>query len=81
MWIESLPKKGDYHPVKMQFGDLLKFSGGTHRHGNKLNDTNNSRVSFDFRVLPLAKYNPDYIKTSATRTTKFIIGEYYKELL
>jgi hypothetical protein len=81
VWIESLPKKGDYHPVKMQFGDLLKFSGGTHRHGNKLNDTNNSRISFDFRVLPLTKYNPNYVKTSATRTTKFIVGEYYKELL
>jgi hypothetical protein len=80
VWIESEPTKGDYHPVKMEPGDLLSFSGGTHKHGNKMNDTSKSRISFDFRIMPLSKYDPTFSKSSATRSTKFIIGEYYKEL-
>lgn len=80
VWIESEPQKGDYHPVKMNYGNLLSFSGGTHRHGNKINDTGKSRISFDFRILPLSKYNPEYSRTSATKSTKFIVGGYYKEL-
>jgi hypothetical protein len=80
VWIESEPSKGDYHPVKMQPGDLLSFSGGTCKHGNKMNDTSKSRISFDFRIMPLSKYDPTFSKSSATRSTKFIIGEYYKEL-
>jgi len=39
-----------------------------------------SRVSFDFRIMPLERYNPKFSKSSATRSTRFIIGEYYKEL-
>ena len=80
VWIESEPSKGDYHPVKMEPGDLLSFSGGTHKHGIKMNDTSKSRISFDFRIMPLSKYDPTFSKSSATRSTKFIIGEYYKEL-
>ena len=81
VWIESEPEQGDYHPVRMQFGDLVSFSGGTHKHGNKMNDTSLSRVSFDFRIMPLERYNPKFSKSSATRSTRFIIGEYYKELV
>ena len=80
VWIESEPNKADYHPVRMQFGNLLSFSGGTHKHGNKMNDTSKSRISFDFRIMPLSKYDPSFSKSSATRSTKFIIGDYYKEL-
>lgn len=80
VWIENEPNRGNFHPVKMNFGDLLTFSGGTLRHGNKLNDTGLSRISFDFRIMPLSKYDPEYSQSSATKSTKFIIGEYYKEL-
>jgi hypothetical protein len=80
LWVETEPNKGDYTPVKMSYGNLLQFSGGTHRHGNKINKTAFTRVSFDFRVLPLSKYDPNFIKTSATKGVKFVVGGYYKEL-
>ena len=80
VWVESEPNKGDYSPIKMKYGNLFQFAGGKLRHGNKTNQTPLTRVSFDFRVLPLSKYDKNYPKSSATRGTKFIVGEYYKEL-
>lgn len=80
LWIESEPNKGDYAPVHMNPGDIFQFSGGTCHHGNKINDTPHSRISFDFRIMPLTKYDPNFSKSSATRSTRFVIGEYYSEL-
>jgi len=80
VWIETVPKKDEFISATMQYGDLLQFSGGEQKHGNKINETAHTRVSFDFRVLPLSKYDPNYSKTSATTKTKFIVGGYYKRL-
>ena len=54
------------------------WSGATLRHGNKLNDTGKSRVSVDFRIIPVSKYQ-DEGKQSITNQTKMILGEYWKE--
>ena len=45
-------------------------------HYNKINKTDITRVSFDFRIIPFSKYK-DTDKLSATNKTKFILGEYY----
>lgn len=81
LWVESEPMKGDYAPVVMSYGDLIMWNGNKLRHGNKINTTKESRVSFDFRILPLSKYNPEKHKVcTGTRKLKFEIGSYYKEL-
>jgi len=80
LWTESASDKGDFAPVKMEWGDLVTFNGSECRHGNKINDTPTSRVSFDFRVLPLRYYDPTAIKISQTTNTRFEVGHYYKEL-
>ena len=80
VWVETEPNKGDYTPVVVEPGQVFQFSGGTLRHGNKINNTNETRISFDFRVMPLSKYDSKYPKTSATKKIKFIIGDYYREL-
>lgn len=49
------------------------------KHFNRLNQTGNTRVSFDFRVIPGSKFNPSDLK-SATSNTKFSVGQYYSEL-
>ena len=46
------------------------------RHYNKINTTDNTRVSFDFRVLPFSKYKDNNL-LSATSKTKFTIGNYF----
>lgn len=80
VWVESQPNKKDFTPITMEYGDLFQFSGGTLNHGNKINKTATTRVSIDFRVLPMSKYNPEYPKTSNTKGTRFVVGGYYKEV-
>ena len=80
MYVESLPGLGDYVPVEGDFGNLFLFYGNKLRHFNKFNDTNTTRCSFDFRVIPPVNYNPEYSAESATMNNKFIVGGYYNIL-
>jgi hypothetical protein len=77
-WIESVPGFKDFHPIELKQGEYAVFNGNKCIHGNKINKTGVTRLSFDFRVIPISKYNPDSGLISATSTKKFIVGEYYK---
>jgi hypothetical protein len=77
-WVESEPGKNDFEPIPLQIGRLIQFDGNVLRHGNRSNKTGKTRVSMDFRVLPISKYNPEAGGESITRKTKFVEGEYYK---
>lgn len=81
IFVESEPGKNDFEPIPMRIGQLIQFNGNTLRHGNAINVTGETRVSIDFRVLPISKYNPDDTKHSITQKTKFIEGEYYKRFI
>jgi hypothetical protein len=76
-WIESEEGKEDFQPMKMKVGELIIFNGNRLRHGSKVNNTGKTRVSMDFRVLPISKYNPDNDASSMTLGTKFREGEYW----
>jgi len=79
-WCESVPGLGDYAPMELLEDEFMVFNGNKCRHGNMINDTDSTRVSFDFRILPLEKYSPEASMSSGTRKMRFIVGEYYKEL-
>lgn len=81
IWIESKDAKADYSPVSLKYGQIFVFNGGMLTHGNKINKTGSSRVSFDFRCLK----SEDYIESSSegeSEKTKmrFIVGDYYDRL-
>jgi hypothetical protein len=78
IWAESFAGIGDYLPLKLRVGELIKFNGNKLSHGNMKNMTEATRVSMDFRVLPMSKYTG--AGESVTMKTKFVIGQYYKEL-
>lgn len=78
VWLESEPGLGDFQAIKLQLGVLVMFNGNKLTHGNKVNMTNNTRVSMDFRILPISKYNPDQSGFSITTNTKFVEGQYFK---
>lgn len=80
VWIESKPGLGDFEPLNLDPGEYVQFNGNKCIHGNKDNDTNFTRMSFDFRVLPLRNYKPGENRDSATKGNKFEVGGYYKEL-
>lgn len=50
--IESAFGSEDYHPVALAPGELLIFDAYHLKHGSHGNDTNVSRISFDFRFIP-----------------------------
>jgi len=79
IWIESEENKGDFAPIEANFGECVVFPGATHMHGNKLNDTTQTRVSLDFRVLPKRYYSPND-RISKVQGKRFIIGDYWSEI-
>ena len=58
---------------------FLIFDSGL-KHGNKLNVENKTRLSFDFRVIPLSKRKPakkGKVYKTLSRNLKFSLGDYY----
>ena len=78
IWTETERDKKDFQPINAKVGDVWLWNGSILLHGNKLNDTGKSRISVDFRVLPISKYEKNN-KTSVTNKTKMIIGEYWEK--
>lgn len=78
IWAETSPGKKDFFPMEIDYGQYFNFNGNKCTHGNKINKSDNVRISFDFRILPKSKYLLDKKKTSVTSKKKFIVGEYYK---
>jgi hypothetical protein len=76
IWVESEEDKGDYAPINTTVGEFVKWNGANLKHGNKINDTGNTRVSFDFRVMPLSKYK-DNDRKSVSTNTKMELGKYW----
>ena len=69
----------DFIPLEINYGEYFQFNGNN-THGNKINTSNNTRISLDFRILPFEKYKPNKNKVSVANKKKFEIGEYYRLL-
>jgi len=79
LWLESSFDKGDYSPMNMDFGQGLIFDSGL-THGGVINVENLTRLSFDFRVIPLSKWERikgRKPKFSLDQNIKFTLDEYY----
>jgi len=81
LWVESEPAKKDYKPMELKSNEYVQFNGNKCTHGNKINTTGFTRISFDFRILPRKLYDKRNTLTSLTSNSKFVIGSYYKEYL
>lgn len=81
VWVESEPDKKDFSPMELRVGNLIKFNGNILTHGNKINETEHTRASLDFRVLPISFYDENNDGVSMTKATKFIEGQYYKKFI
>ena len=79
IWCESKPGLADFKSLDAKYGEFWQFNGANCMHGNKINNTDITRVSFDFRVLK-RKYYVDDNKESVTNNMKFKIGEYWSEI-
>jgi hypothetical protein len=76
VWIEEVPGERDYRPVELLPGEVLMFDAVNWSHGNVANDTGSTRISFDFRCIPLSDYTPSELRTvNARRALR--IGDYF----
>lgn len=57
-------------------GDVIVFDAVARRHGNEINGERWSRVSFDFRCLPVRLYRESQAR-SVNMGCRFAPGEYY----
>tara|TARA_R110001583_G_scaffold173021_1_gene326846 strand:+ start:185 stop:871 length:687 start_codon:yes stop_codon:yes gene_type:complete len=80
VWKESISGLADYSPLQLSPGELALWNGNRCKHGNKINETGVTRVSFDIRVLPRKFYKPDYSGKTATTGKSYTIGGYYSEI-
>jgi hypothetical protein len=76
IWVESEEDKGDFQDMKAEYGEIIQWDGSNLTHGNKKNMTNVTRISVDFRVIPMSTYKPS-TKGSINTKTQFAIGGYY----
>ena len=80
IWTEKTCRKKDFIPLEQKAGECMSFGGNTHTHFNKLNTTGVTRVSFDFRILPLNYYDENTKLKSVTTKVKYVEGGYYKRI-
>eukprot|EP00928_Gymnodinium_smaydae_P013372 TRINITY_DN14880_c0_g1_i1.p1 TRINITY_DN14880_c0_g1~~TRINITY_DN14880_c0_g1_i1.p1 ORF type:complete len:422 (-),score=28.80 TRINITY_DN14880_c0_g1_i1:161-1426(-) len=70
LWTESLPAKGDFHSLDMDYGWIARFYGNQCLHFSKENLTHGTRVSLDFRIVRLRDFNRSGIPTAGDGTRK-----------
>lgn len=78
-YVETEPGKEDFHPINIQYGDIFRFYGNGCRHYNMKNTTGETRISFDFRLIPASQY----VETEAEAIhsgRKFTVGGYYMRM-
>ncbi len=76
IWVESEEDKSDFTSMECKYGEIIQWDGSNLMHGNKLNTTNFSRVSCDFRIIRYSNYVPNENSTINTKI-QFKIGGYY----
>ena len=79
IWVETKIGSGKYRAINLKNGEYLKFDGANLMHGNKINKTGKTRVSFDFRILKKSDYDKKSdFKNSITQNKKMILGDYWE---
>ena len=75
--VETLPRSERFQRINLKKSQCISFNGNLCSHYNEINKTGKTRVSFDFRVLPLNYYSENYEKLSVTKNIKYREGGYY----
>jgi len=76
--VEKMPRSGQFQDLNLKQGECISFNGNLCDHYNEINKTGKTRMSFDFRILPLNYYNENNTSSSVTTNKKYVEGGYYK---
>ena len=80
VWSETVPGKKDFFPMNAKLGQFYTFNGNKCTHGNKINNTDEVRFSFDFRILPKKFYNNKNYNISLNSKKAFVKNSYYMDV-
>ena len=75
LWVETAPGRQDYRPFEMSYGELMQWHGNSLAHYSHRNTLDETRVSFDFRVIPGSAWAPPHPKSL------FQLNTYYLDAL
>ena len=75
--IEKMPTFNEFTKIEADENSIVSFNANLCRHYNEVNKTGKTRMSMDFRILPL-NYKPQDDGFSHTSNKKFVDGGYYK---
>ena len=78
IWDQSEENLADYSPMNAEYGEYYIWDGANLKHGNKINQSDVSRFSVDFRVMPYSKYDDKNVKETVTTKTKLKLGSYFE---
>ena len=80
LWYEAQDGAKNFRPMNAKYGELIRWDGANLEHGNKPNETDQTRISFDFRILRLNDYSEEDAKESLSKGTSFKIGHYFDKV-
>jgi hypothetical protein len=76
LFVEGEALRGDYEPFHLQYGEMMMWKGNDCRHCSPRNISNQTRISFDFRVIPGSDW-----EEPSTAENAFQLGSYYMDAL
>ena len=79
IWMESKEGYDDYSPYDVKYGEILVFDGANLNHGNKINNTECTRISIDFRLVDPEKFIPNSAG-SINMNSAFDVGGYFEKI-
>lgn len=79
IWMESKEGLEDFSPYTVKYGEILVFDGANLMHGNKINSSDRTRVSVDFRLVDPTKFIPNSAG-SINMNTAFDLGGYFEKI-
>ena len=74
---ESKENKGDFAPLLINYGEIAEVYFNKCRHYSKINNTDDLRLSLDFRIIPGSKWDKLQFNKEKTKFAKVKFDDYY----
>ena len=75
LFVEGEAQRGDFEAFDLEYGEMMLWNGNSCRHCSPRNISNQTRISFDFRVIP----GSQWIEPPKKMKGYFHLGSYYKD--
>jgi len=76
LYVEGEANRGDFKPFELSYGEMMVWNGNSCRHCSPRNISEETRISFDFRVIPGSRWVEPPKKKGY-----FQLGGYYVDAL